>query len=100
MCQLNIACISMQNKNNDVCAPAKQCRQPQQNLPPAAAGPAAAAPPTIAEEGEEEEVDETGMEPKDIEMVMSQVGCSRAKAAKALRENGGDLVNSILSLTN
>lgn len=48
---------------------------------------------------EEEEVDETGLEPKDIELVVSQAGCSRAKAVKALKENGGDLVNAIMSLT-
>jgi nascent polypeptide-associated complex subunit alpha len=48
----------------------------------------------------EEEVDETGVEAKDIELVISQVGCSRAKAVQALKGNGGDLVNAIMSLTN
>jgi nascent polypeptide-associated complex subunit alpha len=48
---------------------------------------------------DEEVGDETGLEPKDIELVMSQAGCSRAKAVKALKENDGDLVNSIMSLT-
>jgi hypothetical protein len=33
----------------------------------------------IAEEPDEE-VDESGVEPKDIELVMSQAGCSRVKA--------------------
>ena len=47
----------------------------------------------------EEAVDETGMEGKDIELVMSQAGCSRAAAVKALKDNDGDLVNSIMSLT-
>ena len=63
----------------------------------AAAAPAAgaAAPPAETEE----ELDETGIEPKDVELVMSQAGCSRAKAVKALKENDGDLVNSIMSLT-
>jgi len=62
--------------------------------------------PSVGEESvtevvEEEEggVDETGVEPKDIELVMSQAACSRAKAVKALKENDGDLVNSIMSLT-
>ena len=50
-------------------------------------------------EESEEEVDETGVEAKDIELVMSQAGCTRAKAVKALKENDGDLVNSIMSLT-
>jgi nascent polypeptide-associated complex subunit alpha len=48
----------------------------------------------------EEVVDETGVEAKDIELVVSQAGCSRAKAVKALKDNGGDLVNAIMSLTN
>lgn len=76
-------------------AAAKQFRQPQQELPAAAAAPAAPA----AEEDADEEVDETGLESKDIDLVMSQAGCTRAKAVKALKENDGDLVNSIMSLT-
>jgi nascent polypeptide-associated complex subunit alpha len=77
-------------------AAAKQFRQPQEM----AAAAAASAPPVmpIAEEPDEE-VDESGVEPKDIELVMSQAGCSRVKAVKALKENDGDLVNSIMSLT-
>ena len=43
--------------------------------------------------------DETGVDAKDIELVMSQAGCARSKAVKALKENDGDLVNSIMSLT-
>jgi hypothetical protein len=39
-------------------------------------------------------VDETGVDPKDIELVIQQVGCSRAKAVKALKDNGGDLINA------
>lgn len=77
-------------------AAAKQFRQPQQEMPSvAAAAPAAPAP----EEDGDEEVDETGLEAKDIELVMSQAGCTRSKAVKALKENDGDLVNSIMSLT-
>lgn len=72
-------------------AAAKQFRQPQEMPPPAAM-------PSVTEEAEEE-VDESGVEAKDIELVMSQAGCSRAKAVKALKENDGDLVNSIMSLT-
>ena len=43
--------------------------------------------------------DEEGVEAKDIELVMSQAGCTRAKAVKALKENDLDLVNAIMSLT-
>ena len=79
-------------------AAAKQFRQPQPSEMAAAAA-AAATPAAPATEEPEEEVDETGVEAKDIELVMSQAGCSRAKAVKALKENDGDLVNSIMSLT-
>ncbi|PPR98578.1 hypothetical protein GOBAR_AA22087 [Gossypium barbadense] len=56
---------------------------------------AAAAP---ADE-EEEEVDETGVEPRDIDLVMTQAGVSRAKAVKALKSNNGDIVSAIMELT-
>ena len=39
-------------------------------------------------------IDETGIEPKDIDLVIQQVGCSRAKAVKALKDSGGDLINA------
>merc|ERR1711956_161484 len=44
------------------------------------------------EEMDDGEVDETGIEPKDIELVMSQVGCSRPKAVSALKANSNDIV--------
>lgn len=54
----------------------------------------------IAEESEdEEEVDETGVEAKDIELVMSQANVSRVKAVKALKNNSNDIVNAIMELT-
>ncbi|XP_035580721.1 nascent polypeptide-associated complex subunit alpha-2 [Zalophus californianus] len=55
--------------------------------------------PTVQEESEEEEVDETGVEVKDIELVMSQANVSRAKAVRALKNNGNDIVNAIMELT-
>lgn len=85
-------------------AAAKQFRQPEAMA--AAAGMPAAPEsadddvPALAAPAEEEELDETGVEAKDIELVMSQAGCSRASAVKALKENSGDLVNAIMSLTN
>jgi len=42
-------------------------------------------------------VDETGVDPKDIELVMKQVNCSRAKAVRVLKESGGDLINAIMA---
>jgi len=48
---------------------------------------------------EEEEVDATGIEEKDIELVMSQANVTRAKAIKALRASSNDIVNAIMDLT-
>jgi nascent polypeptide-associated complex subunit alpha len=72
----------------------EQQAQQQQN-----AGEPQAAPSAAPAAPEEEVLDETGVEAKDVDLVMSQAGCSRAKAVKALKENDGDLVNSIMSLT-
>ncbi|KAL9092862.1 MAG: hypothetical protein Q9165_004280 [Trypethelium subeluteriae] len=51
------------------------------------------------EEDDGEEVDESGLEDKDIELVMTQASVSRKKAIKALRENDNDIVNSIMALS-
>ena len=51
------------------------------------------------EEDDGEEVDEGGLEAKDIELVMAQANVSRKKAVKALRENDYDIVNSIMALS-
>eukprot|EP01064_Diplonema_japonicum_P008878 TRINITY_DN1633_c0_g1_i1.p1 TRINITY_DN1633_c0_g1~~TRINITY_DN1633_c0_g1_i1.p1 ORF type:complete len:183 (+),score=73.88 TRINITY_DN1633_c0_g1_i1:93-641(+) len=48
-------------------------------------------------EDEDEEVDEEGVAEKDIELVMSQVNVSRAKAVKALKESNNDVVNAIMA---
>lgn len=52
----------------------------------------------IAEE-DEEEVDETGVDEKDIELVVSQAHVTRAKAIRALKNNNNDIVNAIMELT-
>ncbi|KAM7345534.1 nascent polypeptide associated complex protein alpha subunit [Cochliomyia hominivorax] len=52
----------------------------------------------IAEE-DEEEVDETGVDEKDIELVINQANTTRAKAIKALKNNNNDIVNAIMELT-
>lgn len=44
--------------------------------------------------------DETGLQAKDIELVMSQANCSRPKAVAALKTSGGDLVDAIMCLTS
>lgn len=52
-----------------------------------------------AEEDDGEEVDEGGVEPKDIELVMTQANVSRGRAVKALKASGGDIVSAIMELT-
>lgn len=52
----------------------------------------------IAEE-DEEEVDDTGVDEKDIELVVSQANVPRAKAIRALKNNNNDIVNAIMELT-
>lgn len=52
----------------------------------------------IAEE-DEEEVDETGVDEKDIELVIQQANTTRAKAVRALKNNNNDIVNAIMELT-
>merc|ERR1712098_656188 len=58
-----------------------------------------AGPAPIPEEDEDDEVDEAGVEEKDIELVMSQANVSRSKAVKALKNNANDIVNAIMELT-
>jgi len=67
------------------------------------AGPGAGAKPAIPEADEDEDdgeaVDETGVEAKDIELVMSQANVSRKRAVNALKNNDNDIVNAIMELT-
>lgn len=51
------------------------------------------------EEEEDDDVDTTGIEDKDIDLVIQQASCSRPKAIKALKNNKGDIVNAIMELT-
>lgn len=91
--------------SGQMAAAAAQAAQAQQAAAAAAAQQAPAAKslepvsedPVVADEPAPAE--EEGVESKDIELVMSQAGCSRAKAVKALKENDNDLVNAIMSLT-
>jgi len=51
------------------------------------------------EDDDGEEVDESGVEAKDIELVMTQASVSRARAVKALKASSGDIVSAIMELT-
>ncbi|KQK23927.1 nascent polypeptide-associated complex subunit alpha-like protein 2 [Brachypodium distachyon] len=59
----------------------------------------AAASGSAAAEEEEEAVDETGIEARDIDLVMTQASVSRAKAVRALQAHDGDIVSAIMELT-
>ncbi|EOA31478.1 hypothetical protein CARUB_v10014664mg [Capsella rubella] len=48
---------------------------------------------------DDEEVDDEGVEPKDIELVMTQAGVSKPRAVKALKAADGDIVSAIMELT-
>ncbi|KAH6931682.1 hypothetical protein HPB50_026987 [Hyalomma asiaticum] len=61
---------------------------------------AAVSQPIEEESEEEEEVDEAGVEGKDIELVMSQANVSRVKAVRALKNNNNDIVNAIMEALN
>lgn len=97
--------------SNQMAAAAAQAVQAQQAAAAAAAAqqqaPSAASLAPVSEEAADDDDaaataaagDEEGVEAKDVELVMSQAGCTRAKAVKALKENDNDLVNAIMSLT-
>ncbi|KAL1208396.1 Nascent polypeptide-associated complex subunit alpha-like protein 5 [Cardamine amara subsp. amara] len=54
---------------------------------------------TMAPLEDEEDVDDTGVEARDIDLVMTQAGVSKAKAVKALKASDGDIVSAIMELT-
>mmetsp|Transcript_37313 Transcript_37313/g.116163 ORF Transcript_37313/g.116163 Transcript_37313/m.116163 type:complete len:202 (-) Transcript_37313:84-689(-) len=84
-------------------AQASAAQQFTQQASEAVGEPAAAAKadaPKVEEVEEEGEVDESGIEPKDIELVMSQVSCSRSKAVAALKKNNNDIVEAIMQLSS
>ncbi|XP_021805465.1 nascent polypeptide-associated complex subunit alpha-like protein 2 [Prunus avium] len=77
---------------------AQQFRMPDMSSVMSKSEISAAAAGAQADE-EEEEVDEAGVEPRDIDLVMTQAGVSRSKAVKALKTHSGDIVSAIMELT-
>ena len=55
--------------------------------------------PAADEDEDDGEVDESGVEPNDIELVMTQANVPRKKAVKALKSADGDIVSAIMELT-
>ncbi|XP_024600304.1 NAC-alpha domain-containing protein 1 [Neophocaena asiaeorientalis asiaeorientalis] len=70
--------------------------EPSALVPESAPGPRVRPECKEEEEDDDEEVDETGLELRDIELVMAQANVSRAKAVRALRDNQSDIVNAIM----
>ena len=64
----------------------------------ASSGPTIAEAPA-ADAGDEGDVDESGVESRDVDLVIQQANVSRAAAVKALRANDGDIVNAIMDLS-
>lgn len=58
-----------------------------------------AAPAEQTEQSETATVDDSGLSPKDIELVMSQANVSKEKAVETLKKHEGDIVNTIMELT-
>ncbi|EMS56645.1 Nascent polypeptide-associated complex subunit alpha-like protein [Triticum urartu] len=56
--------------------------------------------PSMAAAQDGEEVDDTDVDKKDVELVMRQASVSRSRAVKALKAADGDIVSAIMELTN
>jgi nascent polypeptide-associated complex subunit alpha len=54
----------------------------------------------VAAAQDDEEEDDTGVDKKDIELVMTQASVPRSRAVKALKAADGDIVSAIMELTN
>ncbi|CAN0911301.1 Nascent polypeptide-associated complex subunit alpha-like protein 2 [Linum grandiflorum] len=77
---------------------AQQFRMPDMSSLLPKSDPSAAASAAQADD-EDEEIDETGIEARDIDLVMTQAGVTRGKAVKALKTHSGDIVSAIMELT-
>jgi nascent polypeptide-associated complex subunit alpha len=86
----------------DPAAAAQQAAARQFSAPSAAgaAGAAAASSSGAVVEEEVGEVDETGLDQEDIKLVMQQANVARGRAAKALKQFNGDIVEAVMSLTS
>ncbi|XP_039267012.2 nascent polypeptide-associated complex subunit alpha-like [Styela clava] len=69
------------------------------NTIPSAAENATTAASVQDDSDNDEEVDDSGVESKDIELVMQQATVTRNKAIKSLKKNNNDIVNAIMELT-
>ncbi len=70
------------------------------HAPEVAKVPASSFEGSKLDEIDESAVDDTGLDAKDIELIMSQVNCTRGKAVAALRTAKGDIVEAIMQLSS
>ena len=89
------ATAAEQAQNRSRNDPMRQQQNMNMNMMPG--GPSSSIPSMSS--GGDENVDESGVDAKDIELVISQANCSRAQAVKALKNNDNDIVNAIMELT-
>lgn len=81
-------------------AQAAQFRAQQQAAGLKAAEEAKPAIEEKSEENEDADADASGVEDKDIELVMTQVNCTKQKAIEALKKNKNDIVEAIMSFSS
>lgn len=86
-------------KIEDLSAQAQSAAAEQFKVPREPEAPSASRVEAVADEDDGEPVDESGVEAKDIELVMTQANVSRSKAVKALKSADGDIVSAIMELT-
>lgn len=78
-------------------AAAEKFKTPEPASGSDASGTASSVAPIVEED--DEDVDETGVDEKDIDLVMNQANTTRAKAIRALKNHNNDIVNAIMELT-
>lgn len=83
-------------KIEDLSAQAQSQAAEQFKPPAAAAHQRATPPPATADDSDE---DESGVEAKDVELIMTQADVSKPRAVKALKAADGDVVTAIMDLT-
>mmetsp|Transcript_4729 Transcript_4729/g.6710 ORF Transcript_4729/g.6710 Transcript_4729/m.6710 type:complete len:201 (-) Transcript_4729:243-845(-) len=77
---------------------AEQFKNPEPTVPNFAPDDAVPAADNAAEDEEDGEVDDSGLDPDEINTIMSQTGCAKAAAVQALKKKG-NIVDAILALT-
>mmetsp|Transcript_2073 Transcript_2073/g.3251 ORF Transcript_2073/g.3251 Transcript_2073/m.3251 type:complete len:198 (-) Transcript_2073:173-766(-) len=77
---------------------AEQFKNPEPTVPSFAEDNAVPADTNPAEEEEDGDVDDSGLDADEINTIVSQTGCTRAKAVAALKKKG-NIVDAILALT-